>query len=135
VRIDYEYIKSILDIFLESKKPTVDLNTFRSLHEANEDNFIFHVEICADKGLITGAFKDRSIGISLGHDGYYCSVVPWRLTADGHDFAAALNKPSIMGILKEKLKAESLSVVISVTKKLAERLVEDQVFERIGKIT
>ncbi|WP_448646919.1 hypothetical protein [Pseudomonas mohnii] len=130
MRVDYEYLKLILDVFLESERPTVDWESFRSFHEVSEDKFVFHIEICADKDLIMGALKDRSIGISRGHNEYYVSVIPWRLSASGHDFAAALNKPSIMGVIKERFQTEGLSAVIDIAKKL----VENQAERLIGNI-
>ena len=120
MRIDYEYLKSLLDVFLNSDKPTVDWNSFLSFHENDEHKFVFHIEICTDKELIVGAFKGGSIGISRGYDDYTVAVVPWRLTASGHDFAAALNKPSVISVIKDKLQSEGLSTVINVAKKLVE---------------
>ena len=124
MRIDYDYLKDILDVFLTCELPTVDWSSFTSLRKTDEHKFVFHIEILVDKGLIEGALKDRSIGISRTFDDYAVSVIPWRLTADGHDFAVSITKPSVLATIKEKFKSEGLSVVIDIAKKIAEKQAE-----------
>jgi hypothetical protein len=48
----------------------------------------------------------------------------WRLTANGHDFASALNKPDVLSTLKEKFKDEGISSVMDIAKQLAQKYLE-----------
>ena len=125
MQIDYEYLKELLDVFLQSEEPTVNWRSFDSLRKEGEHKFVFHIEILVDKKLMEGALKDKSIGITRGFGGeYHVSVIPWRLTADGHDFAVSLNKPTVLTTIKEKFKTEGLSVVIDIAKTIASKQAE-----------
>ncbi|GAA0819429.1 DUF2513 domain-containing protein [Colwellia asteriadis] len=121
MRIDYEYVEQILEVFLESNSPTVDWNSFLPIIRGNDDKFIFHILILVDKNLIVAAHSDGLIGIKRNYTEYVTSVVPWRLTSDGHDFANALVKPGVLATVQEKFKEEGLSAVIGITKKIVEK--------------
>ncbi|WP_222932507.1 hypothetical protein, partial [Photobacterium lucens] len=80
-----------------------------------------HLIIMTEKKLIIGASEHRKIGIELDDDEYYFISMPLRLTSDGYDFSAALNKPSILNVIKEKLQNEGISSVIDIAKKMTEK--------------
>ncbi|MFA7497008.1 MAG: DUF2513 domain-containing protein [Acidithiobacillus sp.] len=125
MRVDYEYISKILDVFLNSERTTVDWNDFYPFHSESEDRFVFHIEILRDKGLVSGVRgSDNTLGINGIHGEYYISVVPWRLTADGHDFASAITKPSVLIAIKNKFKTEGIGAVIEIAKKIAVKQAE-----------
>lgn len=119
VQIDYEYIENILEVFLNSETPTVDWNDFESLRGDDDHKFVFHVEIMVDKELIKSTLQNGDIGITRTAHSYIVSVVAWRLTAEGHDFASAITKPNILATIKEKFQKEGLSAVIDISKKIA----------------
>ena len=121
MRIDYEYVEKILESFLDNKLPTMDWESFENLRGNDNHKFVFHIEIMVDKGLIIGALDDGDIGITRTYDDYVISVVPWRLTSEGHDFANALTKPSVLSTIQDKFKQEGLSAVIGISKKIAEK--------------
>ena len=54
----------------------------------------------------------------------FFSILPWRLTADGHDFASAITKPSVLQVVQEKFKSDGLAIVIDVVKKIVEKQAE-----------
>lgn len=127
MRIDYEYLSRILDVFLEAAAPTVTYKNFEDLRQGDdgEHRFVFHIEILVDKELIVSVLENPKIGIKRdGQGNYMISIVPWRLTADGHDFASALIKPTILAKVKEKFAKEGLSAVIDIVKKLGEKQAE-----------
>jgi hypothetical protein len=124
MRIDYEYLSKLLDVFLEAPRPTVTWDDFEALREDGDDGehrFVFHIEILADKALVVGDLDDGSIGIQRNAGEYLVSIIPWRLTAEGHDFAAALVKPGILAKVKDKFAKEGLSAVMDIVKRLAEK--------------
>ena len=104
MRIDYEYIKNLLDVFPDSEVPTVDYESFKHFHQPieNEHKFVFHIEILGDKALIASSSEDFGILGFKGEQGYDYIDVPWRLTAASHDFAAALDKPTVLEAIKGK---------------------------------
>jgi len=129
MRIDYEYLGEIFNIFLESERPTANWNDFKDIIGDDEHKFVFHIEIMVDRFLIASTLENGSIGIMRTNSGYAVGIVEWRLTAEGHDFAAALTKPSILDTIKGKFQQEGLSAVIDIAKKIvskqAERLLEE----------
>ena len=134
MRIDAEYIKLLLDVFLNSPKPTADLKDFPMLDlkgDVNDDvhKFVFHMEILEDQGFIEPAINTSSIGIKRISHTYSWSVIPLRLTASGHDFASALSKPGIIEELRSKFKdagpGETVKAVFGLATKAFDRKLRD----------
>ncbi|HEX2878226.1 MAG TPA: hypothetical protein VHO25_01690, partial [Polyangiaceae bacterium] len=121
MQIDYDYLSKVLKVFLASDTPTVTWKNFSEFHGGDQENkLIFHMEILADRGLVQSYLKGGGLGFALmGSGGYTISIVPWRLTADGHDFASELQKPSVLQLIGTKLKSEGLAVVTKVVTSLA----------------
>jgi hypothetical protein len=119
---DYEYIIDILDVFIQSDKPNVRIGEFDSLRDEDENKFYFNILILQDKGIMEGSGKNpREIGLNFNPnaDVYMVSSYPWRLTANGHDFAKDIVKPQIKDTIISKFKYEGFSAIIDITKKLA----------------
>ncbi len=109
MRIDYEYLQKILDVFLESELPTVTWNSFPKELVEDEHKMVFHLEILFDKGVIQSLHEYGKSGIhrSTHSDEYTISISDWRLTADGHDFASALSKPDVISEISSKFREQS----------------------------
>jgi hypothetical protein len=125
MKIDYDYMNEIFKIFLEAESPTVDWMSFETLRNGDDDKFIFHIQIMAEKGLISN-YRGNSSYEDLGFKrvlsgNVHVNVLPWRLTANGHDFASTMNKADVLSDIKEKFKDEGLSVVIDVAKQIANK--------------
>ena len=83
MKIDYQYISNLLEVFIESPEPNIDINAFKQVWEGDENTFFFHVLILRDKGIVAGAGRNPSdIGIDFNSNTreYMVSVLPWRLT-------------------------------------------------------
>ncbi|EJL6404769.1 MULTISPECIES: DUF2513 domain-containing protein [Vibrio harveyi group] len=124
MKLDYELINEILTKFVESEQSTVDVDYFTDLYEKDSQQLAHHLIIMEEKRLITGASSHGKLGIDLeysnGKDVYeFTSGMPWRITSEGYDFAAALNKPNVLRVIKEKFQKEGLSAVIEISKKIA----------------
>lgn len=124
MKLDYELINEILTKFVESEQSIVDVNCFVDLYEKDSQKLAHHLIIMEEKRIITGAFSHRKLGIELdyidGKDVYeFSSGMPWRITSEGYDFAAALNKPDVLSVIKEQFQKEGLSAVIDISKKIA----------------
>lgn len=124
MKLDYELISEILAKFVESEKSIVDINDFVELYEQDSQKLAHHMIIMQEKRLITGAFSHGGLGIDLeyreGKDIYeFAADTPWRITSEGYDFAAALNKPTVLSEIKTRFQKEGLSVVIDVANKIA----------------
>lgn len=63
MQINYEYLKKLLDVFLNSEAPTVNWKSFENLRNGDKNKFVFHIKILEDKKLIEGAIREKSLGI------------------------------------------------------------------------
>ena len=118
---DYEYIIEILNVFIDSDKTNLRINDFDDFRKKDKNKFYFNILILQDKNILEGASDPRNIGIEFNgnNDSYDTWSVPWRLTADGQDFAKNILKPEIKETIISKFKSEGFSAIIDITKKLA----------------
>ena len=127
MKLDHEYIIEILNECLEHNEPNIRIGHFNRFREDDENKFYFHILIMQDKGILQGSGQNpREMGINFNSnsDTYTISELPWRLTANGHDFAKNAVKPSIRKAITSKFKEEGLGAVIDITKKLATKQAE-----------
>lgn len=74
----------------------------------------------ADQGLVEQE-NGLGLGYKKGADGHFSwSVVPLRLTAQGHDFIEALRNSEVWDIIKKEFKDASLGTLLRVSKDLLE---------------
>ena len=141
MRIDLEYVKELLEIFLESDLPTVDLKSFPFLDLRNDGDesqhkFVFHMEILHDQDLIEAAIPTPSGGIGINRlsgGGFYTfAVIPLRLTAAGHDFAAALDEPGVLEKLMRDFKDDGPTAVVSAAGSILKKIVEKKLTDLAG---
>lgn len=129
MKIDYDYIIKIFNVFLEAETPTVDWEAFEDLRDGElyDDKFIFHIRLLSETHLISDEQGDsslESLGILPTATNYVISIIPWRLTSEGHSFSSEITKPDILTTIKEKFKTEGFSMVVDVAKQLIQKEVE-----------
>lgn len=121
MRIDYDYLKHMLNIMLDTTAPTISSRDF-NLSTEEESKYIFHLRLLRDNKLIEGLNNEPdNIGIVEYWGGEEAGVneLSYRLTMAGHDFASNLNKPEVWDSMKTKLKDEGFSAVVDIAKELA----------------
>tara|TARA_Y100001934_G_C12169997_1_gene686239 strand:- start:71 stop:544 length:474 start_codon:yes stop_codon:yes gene_type:complete len=150
MRIDYEYLKDFLEIVLDSPKPSFSIedeklsDLWKSGVNENEEELsklwnsgvnedeeklkklIFHMEILADMNLIQSASGKPGIGFRCYGDSYSVAAMPLRLTADGHQFAADLNKPSVLETLKKTFKDAGPKEVVKLVFSMGRKITDNQ---------
>jgi hypothetical protein len=134
MQIDYDYLNEIFKVFLDSEAPTVDWESFEELrnNNGNNDNFIFHIRLLSDGGLIAntnGESSVESLGILPTAFDYVISITPWRLTLNGHDFANKLAKPEVLSVIKDKFKKDGLSTVMEVATEIVKQIANKKLEE------
>ena len=134
MKIDFQYIKDFLDIVLLHDHPDFKINhkDIKPLWETDEqlNQLVFHLEIMEDQGLIESSTGSNGIGFRRMSDGQFTvSIIPLRLTAAGHQFAADLSKPGVFEKVKTTFKdagpTEAVKVVFALGKKALENQLED----------
>lgn len=122
MKLDRDYLKGLLEAFEKSEKPYTDIQELEKHgYLYKEDQFIFHLQILSDKGLVIPSNPRSGLGYSLGlNRDVSWSIVPLRLTAQAHEFLAAIRQDSVWNTIKSDFKEASIDTVISVSKQLAE---------------
>ena len=119
MQIDQDYLREILNSFTESQKSFIWIQALVDKGIDIDDKFLFHIQILEDQGFVECLDKRSDIGyeITLGGDFRWHSR-PLRLTAAGHEFTEAINRPEIWDILKQEFKDASLSTLKSAASNL-----------------
>ncbi|MGR5062006.1 hypothetical protein [Photobacterium sp. DNB22_13_2] len=131
MKIDIEYIKNFLELVLENNHPDFKLNqdSFKGFISTDDElhKLVFHLEILEDQGLLKNSSNNlQGIGFSRsGCGSFSVSIIPLRLTAQGHQFASDLVKPGVIETLKTSFKdagpSETVKAVFSLGKKALEK--------------
>jgi hypothetical protein len=124
MKIDQDYLKDLLNAFQAEESLYTDIN---KLKEKGFDHltgkFLFHIQILEDKKLIENCTKDFRIGYDFTLDGGISwTILPLRLTANGHELLEALNKSEVWDIIKKEFKEASVSTLFSVGTTLVKNL-------------
>jgi hypothetical protein len=101
--------------------------------ESKEATFFFHLEILDDLSVIENTTDRSGLGFRRYGDGQYMiSIVPLRLTANGHDFATALTKAGVLDTLKTTFKDAGPTEMIKATFGMASKIAEAQLKKVMG---
>ena len=132
MRIDHDYMKELLDKMLEHEQSNFNINIFPDelLNDTPEsmEKFVFHMEILDDYRFIQQISKSSGFGFRRTgnpHDPFIVALVDIRMTAQGHDFAAALNKPGVFKTLKTKFKDEGPTETVKLAFKLSGKALDN----------
>lgn len=122
MKIDHDYLKSLLLACQASEKPTFDIEDLNAVGFDHYDKqFEFHMKILSDQHFIEQDDGDPGFGLIKSLDGMsYWSVLPLRLTADGHQFVEALSNHEVWNTIKSGFKDASFETLVGVAKKLLE---------------
>jgi hypothetical protein len=121
MQIDHEYLRRLLIAFQAARGPLTDI---RQLSEAgiqyDDPQFVFHMEILQDKGLVERADGDPGFGLVRGADWNYhsWSVVPLRLTAQGHELLEGLRDPRIWAKIEAQFPTAGIATLITVSESM-----------------
>lgn len=128
MKVDQEYLKLILNTFIESPRSFIWVADLMERGIEMDDKFLFHIQILEDQDLIEALDKKSDLGyeITLGGE-YRWQSRPLRLTASGHEFVEAMNKSEIWEIIKEEFKDSSLSTIKSAATTLLKAFAKKQI--------
>jgi Hypothetical protein (DUF2513) len=122
MKIDQDYLKKMLEAFEASPGPTFFVRDFKAAGlDHNDDLFVFHLALLADQGFVARDDGKPGFGLQCGLDGSNSwSLLPLRLTAQGHNFIEALRNKEVWATIKRDFKDVSFGTLVDVAKKLAE---------------
>ncbi len=133
MKIDQEYLRTVLGVFVESPRSFVELRDFKQANVAVDDKFLFHMQLLEDQSLVECLNKDKNLGyiISIGGNSEWNSR-PLRLTAAGHEFADALSRTELAQILKTGFKDASIATLRLAATELLTGFVKTQAERHLG---
>ncbi|MDH3387646.1 MAG: DUF2513 domain-containing protein [Gammaproteobacteria bacterium] len=128
MKIDQEYLKTILNTFIDSPRSFIWVADIETNGVDVDDKFLFHMQILEDQHFVECLDKKSELGyeITLGGDFDWKSR-PLRLTASGHEFVEAINRPEIWEVLKQEFKDSSLSTLKAAATSLLVAFAKKQV--------
>lgn len=129
MRINIEYIKDLLERILDHDKPDFDLSLINDLWEDDDklNILVFHMEVLEDQGIIENIGSSIGLGFTRMSGGnFQINTKPLRLTATGHDFAAALVKPGIFKSLATTFKDLGPNETVKAVFKLSANALESK---------
>jgi len=128
MQIDQDYLREILNTFTQSTRSFIWLEDLTRKGIEIDDKFLFHIQILEDQQFVECLDKRSDIGyeITLGGNFEWKSR-PLRLTASGHEFTEAINRPEIWDVLKQEFKDASLSTLRSAATSLLLAFAKKQV--------
>jgi len=127
VKIDQDYLKVILNTFIDSSRSFVWVADIMENGVEIDDKFLFHIQILEDQKFIECLDKKSDLGYEIALGGQFeWKSRPLRLTAAGHEFVEAINKAEIWSIIKEEFKDSSLSTLKSAASSLLKAFAKKQ---------
>jgi hypothetical protein len=102
MKIDDGYLRGILEAFEAAEGPTTDIRDLESRgYDCREAICDFHLQIAYDRGLIESTIP-YTIGKDVAADGAVMwSVIPLRLTANGHEFLRELRENNVSVLARD----------------------------------
>lgn len=133
MKIDQDYLKGLLEAFQAFEHPCTNIDQLKVQgFDFEDDQFIFHLQILHDLNLVEAEGR-YDLGMKKGADGHVCwSLVPLRLTAQGHSFLEALLNEDVWNSLKSGFKDASLETLVSVSKDLLTGFVKKKINDYTG---
>ena len=124
MRIDYEYLKTVLQAFAAAPKPVTDIEELKERGVTDDvDQFLFHMAILEDKAFIEQEDHEPGFGMQRSVDGFVSwAAVPLRLTAAGHEFLAGLEDQQTWNIVKRDFKNSSIETLKTLFKVASEEI-------------
>lgn len=133
MKIDQEYLKKLLNAFLDSENHYAKISNFKNAGLEIDDKFLFHMQILEDQGFVKGYSEENNLGYQVSLAGTFVWIDQnLRLTASGHEFTDALNKKEIFEVIKSEFKDVSVGTLVSVSKELMIAFAKKQASKYFG---
>ncbi len=139
MRIDLEYIATILNVFIASETAHITIYDIENSgvavydenHKGLNQKFVFHAQLLVENSLVSdSALRSDSLntfGITLQKNSFSVMPKDIRLTQQGHDFANALANKEVRSTLTDKFKDAPFQLLFSASQKIMEHVLLKQV--------
>lgn len=125
MRTDVDYLKKILDKFIESKTQFINTDSFEEfITNENIENFFFHWDILLDKKLIVNGQGKLGNFYSKSANNTYINHIEVRLNDDGYNFYEALKEKDFRNKIKKDFKNISIETLELLAKKFLDNKID-----------
>ena len=126
---DQDYLKKLLEACEAAPPPIFNIEELQAAGlYYSTDKLVFHMNILDDLGLIERDDREPGFGLVRGIDGYMSwSVLPLRLTAQGHQFVEALRNKEVWATIKNDFKDVSINTLLDVAKRLFDAFIRKKI--------
>jgi hypothetical protein len=122
MKIDIDYLKSILDKFIESESQYINSEIFTNFINENIEKFSFHWDILLDKDLVVNQNRDLAhmIRRGLNHNNISIKYIMVRLNDTGYKFYEALEEKEFLNKVKKDFKNVSMDTLLNIASRFLE---------------
>ncbi|MGJ0339090.1 hypothetical protein [Aliarcobacter cryaerophilus] len=123
MKIDVDYLKTILDKFVESETQYIETSIFNELLE--DEIFLFHWDILLDKNVIVDSQGKLGKFYEITQDNCKNNWdIKVRLNDDGYSFYQALKDENFRNKIKNGMIDISIDTLLSLGKKYIDKKVD-----------
>ncbi|KLE06061.1 DUF2513 domain-containing protein [Aliarcobacter butzleri] len=122
MKIDVDYLKTILDKFIESETQYIETSIFNDFLE--DEKFLFHWDILLDKKLILNLQDNLGKFYSKTYNNIAIFHTKVRLNAYGYDFYEALKEEEFRNKIKNGLSDIGIDTLLNLSKKYIDKKVD-----------
>lgn len=125
MKVDFDYLKQLLEGFEEVPKPFPTILEIANASSEVDNQFAFHMGILHDQGFLQYLTTRGQSPFEPNYDDpdefswCDCNV---RLTAQGHNFLAVLRQKTIWKAIKDDLKDNSIETIWKVAQSMATKI-------------
>ncbi len=118
MKIDTDYLKEILDVFIESDTNYIKTDIYKTMIHENEEKFLFHWDLLLDKYLIVNTKGEKPKLATYAMNGE-CSIIlgsSVRLHDNGHEFYNMLEDDTTINKIQSNVKNLSMDFLLEASK-------------------
>lgn len=118
MKIDTDYLKKILDAFIESDTNYIKTDIFKTMIDENREKFLFHWDLLLDKYLIVNTKGEKAKLATYAMNGD-CAIilgVSVRLHDNGHEFYNMLKDDTTINKIQSNVKNLSMDFLLEASK-------------------
>lgn len=122
MKIDVDYLKMILDKFVESETQYIETSIFNEIMK--DEEFLFHWDILLDKKIIVNSQDNVGKFYSRTNNNIIFNYINVRLNDNGYNFYEVLKDNKFRNKIKKDFKNISIETLELVAKKFLDNKID-----------
>ena len=134
MKIDFEYLKALLENFEACKNPYPLVSEIVLDKTEIDAKLAFHVEMLMDQGFLVSYREGGNSPFEPDYEseeGFSFLDLEVRLTAQGYEFLSALKQKNIFNAIKEDLKENSIGTIWKVAQGALTKIASEKIMKYV----